>query len=689
MTIRTMVAVLFIAAVLLPATAPADSGDYDRGVAYLRAGKAAEALTLLEPLAASRRDDPYLAYHTGLAYYRLGRLDDAFASYAAARKLTADKPDDGLRLGVAFSNLGVAYYRDGKNDSALACMREALAIEPGDGDSMYYTGLIHIELGEFDKAVEELTAASLILKSDDAASAAVMNALGMALMKKGDADGAISEFSRTLEISPDNVEALYYLGQLNYKEHGYAAAKPYFDRLTHAPATDPQTKATLFTTFFNMGVDFQDRGMSDTAAEMFERASALDPSDAETHYYRGYNLMALERYGDSVAEFKTALSLDPGMKRASSQMEVAARFASEQAAASGRERLDRAEYYAAIPYYEKAVSLDPKNTAAVAGLASANRLAAKDTSERVARSRAHLDKGEYALAVSEADGLAKLNPGSAEAASLKKDIASKLTGYVDRLLASAAASEKAESLGKAMESYRGILDVQPENRAAKDGLARAGSKITAMRKKAGDARQDGALSVARDSYARLLVYLPGDPEAVDGLAEVEQAVRAEVARSIKDARDAFGSEDYNAAANYAAHALELDPGNDDARGLRDRVKERTRELVARHIREGNAYLDDGLRDKALDSFQAALQLDPGNSAAAKGVERARFSPPAANVEDDVRKLYLEGVEHYTRGELDAAVASWRKVLRLDPSNEKASSSIKRAEEKMKQTGGAN
>jgi cytochrome c-type biogenesis protein CcmH/NrfG len=63
------------------------------------------------------------------------------------------------------------------------------------------------------------------------------------------------------------------------------------------------------------------------------------------------------------------------------------------------------------------------------------------------------------------------------------------------------------------------------------------------------------------------------------------------------------------------------------------------------------------------------------------------APAAVVDEQEVRRVYLQGVEHYTKGELAEAIASWREVLKLDPKNEKASSNIARAEDKLKEASG--
>jgi tetratricopeptide (TPR) repeat protein len=678
-------AAVIMAVLALPWHCLGASGDYEKGVAYLRAGKAAEAVKILEPLAASGKDDPYVYYHLGIAYTRTGRFGDAYDALKKSDALARGRSRDELGFGVAYSNLGVEAYRAGSLKLAEKSLDDALDANPGDGDSTYYLGLIKMQDGDYDSALEEFDKAARLLSGDEAASVTIGNAAALAHYKKGDNDAALSGFSASLEKDPDNIEALYYMAEISYKEHSYEAAKPYYDRIAQAGAPDENTKKALFTTFFNMGVDFQDRGRAETAADMFERATLIKPDDAEAHYYLGYNLMALKRYEEASAEFKQALSLHPGLERAKAQLEMAGRFAADKATGDAAARFEAGDYYAALPLYEKALSLDPANKDAKKGVSDSKAAIKADTDKRVAIARDLLAKGDYTGAKSASDELARLNPGSSEASVLDNEIRTKLASATGSLLKKAADAEAGDALGEAAKDYQALLDIDPGNGKAKDGLARASGAIDAARKKAAKAAGDGLLADARAAYRKLLVYLPGDPDALAGLKSVEDSIQLELARLIKDAEESFGAEDYTMAAHHVERALELDPDNSEAAGLREKIKSRTTELVEKYIREGDSQLAEGLRDKAADSYEAALTYDPSNKTAKAGLSKARQAQAAPGSEDEIRRLYLQGVEHYTQGELELAIESWRELLRIDPGNEKAASSIKRAQEKMRQS----
>ncbi|MBI5191202.1 MAG: tetratricopeptide repeat protein [Nitrospirae bacterium] len=673
--------------IMLCASAPAKAadGDYDRGVAYLRAGRADEALGIFESLAEKDRDDPYLYYHLGLAYYKSDKPGRAFDSFSKVEELAGADAEQDFRLGVAFYNLGVGYFRKKSYGEARACFERALALDPDDGDSRYYLGLTCIETGSYAEAVDNLERAAARKAGDDKAQAAVRNAAGMAYHRQGLTDKAVAEFTKTLSMEPDNVEALYYMGLIRYKEDGYAAARPYFDKIAAKGAPDNAAKEELFTTFFNMGVDFQNRDKAEAASEMFGRASALKPDDADAHYYMGYNLMALEKYEEASAQFREALALSPGMTRAKSKLEVSGKFAAEKTLKEAGDAASKTEWHRALALYTRAASLDPSSPDAAKGVKAATEAVERDTRERSARIKKSLADGEYVRAVEESRELAKLNPGSAEAASLERETASRLDAAVKDTLKMAREAEDREALGEAAALYDKAAALNPAGRTPQEAAKRVRARIEEERAKAAKAWADGRLTAARVSYATLLKYVPGDVDARAGLDAADEKIAGETARLMAEARGALDSGDFARAASLAGDALGLSPDDAEALQLKKKVADRTREVVARYVRDGDAQLGGGDREKAVASFKAALRLDPDNQPARRGIDRAASMThePAAD-EEAFRRWYLSGVEHYTRGELEEAIASWREALKLDPGNEKAKSSIDKAEDKLRQ-----
>ena len=675
---------------LLPALLFAEDGDYEKGVAYLKAGSAEDALRLLAPLASKSPDDPYLFYHLGLACYKAGRLDEAMEALKKTRRLAGDRAEEEFKLSAAFSNVGIAFYRQKAYDKALTSFAEASSLDPKDVGSFYYSGLSRIEKGDYEGALADLKKAEALGPEDMATQIAVGNATGMVYAREGHNAEAIAEFEKTLKADPDNTEALYSLGILNYKEYGFNASKPYLDRIAAKGAADEKDKAAMFTSIFNMGIDFQDRDMAPAAAEMFGKAIIIKPDDAEAHYYLGYNLMAMDRYEEAAKELGKSLELKPGMERAKAQLEVAGRFAAKKYLTEAKGLLAKDDFYGALPLFEKALALCPSDKEARKGRSDSAAKVAEDVRIRVRKIKDLLAKAEYLQAALEARELLRLNPLSKTAAELDHETTVKLASLLDEYAEKAKDAENREALGEAVDYYTVILRFNPDNRKVADSMRRDKGKIEDTRQRARKAANEDQLIAAREAYETLVKYVPKDEEAVDGLKDARSRITKEIDRLLGKAKDAISSDDFASAMTYITKVLALSPHNDEAAMLKAKITARTRELVARYVREGEAHLAADRRDKAVESFKAALRLDPDNAAALRGIEMARAVPAApapltAEAEEKVRRMYLSGVEHYTKGELKEAVALWRDVLAVDPANEKAKSSITKAEEKMRQT----
>jgi len=101
-------------------------------------------------------------YNRGLAYWRKGEVDHAIADYDAAIALAR-------HLAPAYYNRGIAYYSQGKLDHAITDFHKAIAFDPN------YTP--------------------------------AYNNRGRAYEKMGDKEQAIADYRKSLEIDPSNQKA--------------------------------------------------------------------------------------------------------------------------------------------------------------------------------------------------------------------------------------------------------------------------------------------------------------------------------------------------------------------------------------------------------------------------------------------------------------------------------------------------
>ncbi|MDX1502998.1 MAG: sulfatase-like hydrolase/transferase [Thermoanaerobaculia bacterium] len=115
------------------------------GVVYSEAGRQADARRVLERAAALAPSDPVI--HESLALVAL-RREEWTAARAAARRALDLNPE----LPLAWNYLGTALYNLGEKRDALAALRKAAGRDPRDFDVLYNAAVVAMELGELEAA---------------------------------------------------------------------------------------------------------------------------------------------------------------------------------------------------------------------------------------------------------------------------------------------------------------------------------------------------------------------------------------------------------------------------------------------------------------------------------------------------------------------------------------------------------
>jgi tetratricopeptide (TPR) repeat protein len=123
-------------------------------------------------------------------------------------------------------------------------------------------------------------------------------------LRKGDLDGAISALEKVLEKSPQDPNALFYLGL------GYVGKKMY------AEAVAPLTRVTELRpefpgAYFELGVCHRALGDPKKALEFYDKNLQLDPGNALCLYNSGLILFEANRVDEALVRFERGLVSKP------------------------------------------------------------------------------------------------------------------------------------------------------------------------------------------------------------------------------------------------------------------------------------------------------------------------------------------------------------------------------------------
>ncbi|WP_160299552.1 tetratricopeptide repeat protein [Leptolyngbya iicbica] len=220
--------------------------------------------------------------------------------YEAALQHFAAAAESGQTVGDAYSYQCLTFLMLNKPQQATEHCQAALKVDAEHPQARFYQGLAHYRLGQFEAAIAALNH-HLAAHPDD--SRAYYNC-GLAKFAQGDVRGAIAQYHQALTyaaaLTTMEMSNLYNdLGVAYWATDAMPEAKFALDQ---AVAMDTQdTRA-----YFNRGCICHHLGHYQAALQNFEQVLALDPHHASTYLNRGIVQQQLGNLSAAQQDYQTA-----------------------------------------------------------------------------------------------------------------------------------------------------------------------------------------------------------------------------------------------------------------------------------------------------------------------------------------------------------------------------------------------
>lgn len=504
--------------------------------------------------------------------------------------------------------------------------------------------------------------------------------------RQGDYDGALQGFQAVVEVNPEDVEALTYIGLIYLHKKQYDHSIANFEKAVKLKGD----ASVLAVAWNNLGCALQAKGKLDEAIGAYTEATRLNSKLSEAHFNLGNAILlkatqmegagrvkeaaelymrAIEAYEKVIELFAAKLGQKVEEKHIAAAMKDALSILSagkydqaiERFRAVAMRRCDQSELHSsmghcyarlkmmdkAIESYAQAVGLAPQNASyhSDLGLALLN---AGRISEAITVLERAVKLGDNSSQVSYALGLAYEQKGRlVEAINYFKRAAEADPQCWDAHVALAELYERQNDLEKALNSYLLAAALKPQpalfnnigriyfllgkrneaiqyfQRAVKEDVA----FITARQNLAIAYRANGDFEKAAAEWNEVLKLQPESLEARLELADVLVELKR-----------------YDEAMELCKEVSVRDPKNAPARVL----------LGFIHYTRGNLGL-------ALDEYRRATELDPKNADAWNGL----------------------GAVYERQGKLQDAEKCYLKALEVDPKHKPAEENLKRLRERLK------
>ena len=262
----------------------------------------------------------------GRAHHQAGRLEEAWRRYDQV--LAADpRHFDALHLS------GVLCIQIGRPQQAVDFIERAIAVQPGVAIAYGNLGNALNGLGRFEDAVRRSDQA-IALHADYAEA---HGNRGQALYQLGRVAEALGSYQRVVALKGD-ARAFFNQGVMLRELGRSAEALASFDEAI-------VRRPDYAEAHHSRGVALRELGEPDAALAALDQAIVLRPDHAETHYDRGRVLRELQRPQEALASYDRALALKPAYPEALSNR--------------GNALTDLKRYEEALASYGQALALKP------------------------------------------------------------------------------------------------------------------------------------------------------------------------------------------------------------------------------------------------------------------------------------------------------------------------------------------
>ena len=268
-----------------------------------------------------------LAIRAAIDHHRAGRLGEAELLYRQVLQQSPDHAD-------AIQYLGVIAIQKGQLDTAVELISRAISLSPAN--SAYHCNLANAlrEGGQLDEAIASYRRAISL----NPQNATAQGSLGSTLLRQGNFDEAIESLRRAVDFKPDFVEAWFDLatslekcGVWNEALIGYrnvvrlkpdwiaahngvgkallklkrpAEALEIFQKAIHLKPYEPGL-------WYNIGSAMKEMGRMADALAAFRKCLSLDPRNADAHNNVAFLLENEGKIDESVREYRLAAENDP------------------------------------------------------------------------------------------------------------------------------------------------------------------------------------------------------------------------------------------------------------------------------------------------------------------------------------------------------------------------------------------
>jgi tetratricopeptide (TPR) repeat protein len=246
-------------------------------------------------------------YYRGKCFLNLNNVSKAAADFNSARNKGLD--ENNLRniqtFGVNYYQRASANFGSGKTDSAIACIDNAILIDPNSGPYRFDRGEYYYSLRNYKEAINSYDQAIKINENYKEA----YYKRGLSYYNLGNYQTGIDNFKTLLKLNPQDILGQKAAGDCYFALHDYSNSAEAYENcirlINNTKGFSPNIEAEIY----NMkGKSYFAQGNNDKALSDFKNALKYNKDFPEAYYNRGHTYYKMNQQGDAIDDISKAVS---------------------------------------------------------------------------------------------------------------------------------------------------------------------------------------------------------------------------------------------------------------------------------------------------------------------------------------------------------------------------------------------
>jgi tetratricopeptide (TPR) repeat protein len=182
-------------------------------------------------------------------------------------------------------------------------------------------------------------------------------------------------------------------------------------------------------------------------------------------------------------------------------------------------------------------------------------------------------------------------------------------------------------------------------------------------------------------WNEILKLEPDNKIALDYISQAKSKINEEIATTLKNIDDYVSLGNLKIAYDLVSYMLQKYPQNKRFENQKLFIEQKIDDIVYNHLEEGTRFLNSKEYIDAEKEFLKVLEYKPKNSEALVNLKEIK-KQISRGKKEEAERLYLLGIDAYTRNNFELAIDYWEMVLDINPSYPNVKKNLERAKIKL-------